>query len=62
MKAAKILGLIIAGGILGFLFWSIGYKGQELIADVSPKQVKPAKKAKKTTTINKTRKKKEESK
>jgi len=64
MKAAKIVGLIIVGGILGFLLRHISYNRQEPVADVDRKHVKPAKKAKRITAsaVNKTRKKKGETK
>jgi len=64
MRAVKIIGLVIFGGILGFVFRSISYNGHEPIMNVDGKQIKSPRRAKKNVTpsVKKTRKKKEENK
>jgi hypothetical protein len=56
MKAAKILSLIITGGILGFILRGISYNSQEPRTE-APRQAKSPKKP-----VRKTSKKKGESK
>jgi hypothetical protein len=60
MKAIKILSLVIAGGIVGFLLGSMVYNQQEPVAGTNKQQVKSPRTRKKTTpsSAKKTRKKK----
>ena len=49
MKAIRILSLLIAGGIVGFILGSMAYGQPETIASDSKHQVKSPRTRKKTT-------------
>ena len=60
MRAAKIFGLIVVGGILGFIIGSKSFNPREPVKDVTSKPVKSAKRKKRTPALNKPRKKKQD--